>query len=159
MARGNFLVACSLLIGIHLLLGLFAVWDGGYFVLGLFAPERDLLHLLRDDGSRFTASGSVSYYLNDICVQSSEKCEFLCYPKENLRIVCNEVGCGLESHPGKRILAEGDAPYLIAKDGILYGNAYFLCNRTEEFCSISTELENNVFYDVRLPEEIPFCED
>ncbi len=152
----NFLTACSLLIGIHILLGLFAIWDNGYFILGLFAPERFLLHILKDDGSHFTVSGSVIYYLNDICVQNCENCEFLCYPEENLKIVCNDVGCGLESYNDKRILAEGDAPYLIAKDGILFEDSYLLCNRTAEFCSISTELGNNISYDVRLPEEIPF---
>lgn len=156
MDRGKFLTACSLLIGIHLLIGVFAVWDNGYFVLGVFAPERFLVHMLRDDGSRFTVSGSVIYYLNDICVQSCESCEFLCYPKENLKIVCNEVGCGLESHNDRVILAEGESPYLIAKEGILYEGTYFICNRMEGFCSISTELNNNTFYDIRLPKEIPF---
>jgi len=159
MEKRGFLVAISVLIGIHLLIGLFAVWDNGYFVLGMFAPERFLLHLVRDDGSRFTVSGSAIYYINDICVQGCESCEFLCYPKENLKIVCNEVGCGLESHNDRVILADGESPYLIVKEGILYEDTYFLCNRTTGFCSISTELGNNVFYDIRLSEEIPFQSD
>jgi len=159
MDKRNLLVAISVLIGIHLLIGLFAVWDNGYFVLGVFAPERFLVHSLRDDGSRFTVSGSVIYYLNDICVQNCESCEFLCYPKENLKIVCNEVRCGLESHSDKVILADGESPYFIAKDGVLYEDTYLLCNRTGGFCSISTQLENNVFFDIRLPEEIPFYGD
>jgi len=156
MDKRRFLTAISVLIGIHLLIGVFAVWDNGYFVLGVFAPERFLLHTLKDDGSRFTVSGSVIYYLNDICVQSCESCEFLCYPKGNLKIVCNEVGCGLESHNDKRILAEGESPYLIVKEGILYEDTYFICNRREGFCSISTKLNNNTFYDVRLLEGISF---
>ena len=156
MDKRIFLTAISVLIVIHIILGVFAVWDNGYFVLGVFAPERFLLHLMRDDGSRFTVSGSAIYYINDICVQGCGGCEFLCYPKDNLKIVCNNAGCGLESHNDKRILAEGESPYLIAKDGVLYEDTSFICNRTAGFCSISTQLENNVFYDVRLPEEIPF---
>ena len=159
MNKRIFLTAVSVLIVIHILLGVFAVWDNGYFVFGVFAPERFLLHSLRDDGSRFTVSGSAIYYINDICVQSCEGCEFLCYPKGNLKIVCSEVGCGLESHNDKIILAEGESPHLIAKDGILFEDTYFLCNRTGGFCSISMGLENNLFYDVRLPDEIPFYRD
>jgi len=152
----NFLIACALVIGIHILLGLFAIWDNGYFILGVFAPQRFILNLLRDDGSRFTISGSVIYYLNDICVQSCERCEFLCYPEENLKIVCNDIHCGLESNNGKRILGDGETPYFIAKDGVLFENAAFLCNRNESICSISTELGNGIFYDIHLPKEIPF---
>ncbi|MBU4265890.1 MAG: hypothetical protein L6243_03210 [Candidatus Altiarchaeales archaeon] len=159
MDKRIFLTAISVLIVIHIILGVFAVWDNGYFVLGVFAPERFLLHLMRDDGSRFTVSGSAIYYINDICVQNCESCEFLCYPKENLKIICSEVGCGLESHNDKRILAEGESPYLIAKDGILFEDSYFICNRTAGFCSLSRELEKDLFYDIRLPEEIPFYRD
>ena len=159
MDRRNFLIAISVLIGIHIILGAFAVWDNGYFVLGMFAPERFLLSLLRDDGSRFTVSGSAIYYINDICIQGCEGCEFLCYPKENLKIVCGEVECGLESQNDKRILAEGKSPYLIANDGILYEDTSFICNRTAGFCSLSRELKKDLFYDVRLPEDIPFYRD
>jgi len=159
MTIRNFLVACALLIGIHILLGLFTIWDNGYFIYGVFAPERFLFHLLRDDGSRFTVSGSVAYYLNDICVQSCERCEFLCYSKENLRIVCNDARCGLESNKKKRILDSGGKAYFIAKEGMLFENATFQCDRNRSRCSISTELGDGISYDTFMPEEIPFYGD
>ena len=159
MNRRIFLTAVSVLIVIHLLIGFFAIWDNGYFVLGLFAPERFLLHSLKDDGSRFTVSGSAIYYINDICVQSCESCEFLCYPRGNLKIVCNDTGCSLESYNNKRILSDGERPYFIAKDGVIFEDTYLLCNRIEGFCSLSRELEKDLFYDVRLPEDIPFYGD
>lgn len=146
------LVLCAVA-AIHLILGLYAVWDGGFFGFGATAPERLLIHALSQDESHITVSGAGKYLADDLCLQKCDSCQLDCYPVEALRLAC-EGGCGITTAKGLILAKDGDTFKTILKQGLLYQDAAFRCRSRE--CSFDTKLDDKRTFSASLPDGLTY---
>ena len=142
--RGMSLV--SLLAALHVLLGMYAVYDDGFFVFGLTAPERLLYHAAAGDETRITVSGAQKHLVEDTCLQSCEICPLDCYSPAKLRIVC-EGGCRMLTDGGRVLAKEGDFFESVVRQGVLYDNATFRCY--DGACGFDMQIDENITYSAQ----------
>ncbi|MFH0862531.1 MAG: hypothetical protein V1875_05815 [Candidatus Altiarchaeota archaeon] len=136
---------------VHILLGAYAVYDGGFFGMGFNSPERYVYHGLAGSEARFTASGAAKYIVDDLCIQRCPQCSTDCYNPSDLSLDC-VGGCSLLSPKGLVLAGEGDVFETVLNRGALYSKATFRCY--DKACGFDTKIGKNLTYSTGLPEGI-----
>jgi hypothetical protein len=147
--RGLALIAVVLIP--HVLLGFYAVGDGGHFTFGFTAPERFLIHSLSGSEARISVSGAMKHVFADLCLQSSSDSTLDCYDPHILRLECGS-GCALVTGKGVVVAREEQTFHAVLKKGILLEDATFRCYGGD--CGFDVKLEDGGIYSSTLPEEI-----
>jgi len=137
----------------HILLGLYAIYDGGFLIYGLTAPERFLLHSLSGSETHITLSGAPKYVADDLCLQSCAGCPLDCYAQSSLKLDCSS-GCRLVTNKKNvPVASDGTEFTAVLKNGLLYQNTRFKCYDSD--CGFDIPIDENHTYTTNLPEEIP----
>lgn len=145
-------LALALIVIFHLVLGAYAVYDGGFFVYGVTAPERMTYHAVTGASSHITLSGALKHVASDVCLQDCGTCSMHCYVPETLTVDCVS-GCTLKA--GDEALAdEGQEFAYIMKNALLYPDAVFAC--FEDNCGFTTPIDENRTYFTHLPESVTY---
>jgi len=155
LVKGSKLLALILLL--HVLLGIYAVKDEGAFFFGATSPERYIIHKLKGGETRYTISGALRYFLNDICIQKTPEALFECYPTRNLVVRCKNKRCELMTKKGIKLVEEGERLHLIVNQGTLMPNSTLVCSQNSSSitsCEIEIEVEGNRSIALKLPEEV-----
>jgi hypothetical protein len=147
--RGSILIIAILVP--HIILGVYAVYDGGIFIFGAFSPERFLLHILTGDESHITVSGAMKYLAKDLCFQRCVGCVLHCYQPENLVVECDR-GCVLKTVGGTPIAVEKQKFSMFLRGGITYENSTVECY--ESVCGFDIPIDENQTYSALLPDEV-----
>ncbi len=147
MIDGRMLLAA--VVAAHILLGVYAAYDGGFFIYGVTAPERFIWHLLTQSESHITLSGASKYVADDLCLQDCRECTMHCYEIEQLRLGCG--GSCLETSRGTLLASEEDRFAHVLKSGVLLEDVVFRCH---EACGFDSSLGGNFTYSSYLPEII-----
>lgn len=128
--------------GVHILLGLYAVYFNGYFVFGATVIERYVVHLLYGSEMSFNPTGAASYHINDLCLQECDNCNSLCFPRYSLDIDCDS--CLIRTPNGNVVVREDEFLRAVSDRMIVMENVTFKCypsNKTE--CGFEEKLEGN----------------
>jgi hypothetical protein len=147
--KGLYLIIILLLP--HILLGGYAVHDGGFFTYGLTAPERLLFHSLSASETHITLTGAQKHVANDLCLQPCRECPMDCYNPRNLKLVC-DGDCRILTLKGKPVAEEGDEFTAVLKTGLLLQDTTFKCYA--DGCGFDIKLGGNYTFSSRLPEGI-----
>ena len=145
------LALLALIFSAHILLGAYAVYDGGQFGFGFNSPERYAYHRLAGSEARFTISGAARYVAEDVCLQACPGCPMDCYPPSELGLGC-EGGCSLSTAGGRVVAREGDVFDSVMNRGILYSAATFRCYGG--VCGFDVKAGGNRTYSSDLPDGI-----
>jgi hypothetical protein len=130
--------------GIHLLLGLCAVFSNGLFVYGTTAIERYILHLLSDSETTFNPTGAAYYHFNDICLQERDS-PLLCYPYANLYLSCDP--CLIYTKHGTVLASNGSFFTAVVKKGLILENVSYNCYLEDmTYCGFEEKLEAGQAY-------------
>jgi hypothetical protein len=138
-------------IGLHVVLGLYAVYDGGGFGFGFNAPERYAYYRLTGSDFHFTVSGSMKYLLDDVCLQACDECPLKCYAPDALSLEC-AGRCTLKTKTGSVLASDGDEFPAMMSKGMMYQAAAFRCHNGE--CGFDVKIGNNQTYSSRLPDQL-----
>jgi hypothetical protein len=145
------LSALAVLITCHLLLGLYASYDGGFFVYGLTAPERYLAHFLSSSESHISLTGAMKHVSEDLCLQKCPSCPMDCYAPSRLRLKCAD-SCSIATVGGTRLVSEGDAFRAVLKEGMLFEYTTFKCYGGD--CGFDTRISETQTYSSGIPSGI-----
>ncbi|MBD3388616.1 MAG: hypothetical protein GF416_06065 [Candidatus Altiarchaeales archaeon] len=136
----------------HVLLGFYALYDGGFYVYGLTAPERYAVHAISGSETRISLSGASKHVSSDICVKRCQKCPLECYPVDILLVECGGQ-CSLKTVGGDVLSSEGVPLPIVMKKGLVFEDAVFRCYDLQ--CGFDIRMDENRTYSSFLPEEIP----
>ena len=139
------------IIASHILLGAYAVYDGGQFGFGFNSPERYVYHRLAGSEARFTISGAAKYIVGDLCLQACPGCPMDCYSPADLSLDCDR-GCSLSTLGGRVAVREGDTFDAVLDNGILYTGATFRCYGG--VCGFDIKAGENLTYSADLPDGV-----
>jgi hypothetical protein len=148
--RRNLLLFAALTVP-HLLLGAYAVYDGGSFIFGLIAPERYLRHFISGDESRVTVSGSLARVAADLCLQKCEGCPLNCYDPASLTL-SGDGARTIRTASGVILASEGERFALAVIGFTAYENSTFMCYGGE--CGFDVGVGGNQTFSAALPANI-----
>ena len=117
----------SVVFGIHLLLGLYALYFNGIFMLGATLPERFLIYVVSDRETTFNPTGAVGYHINDLCLQACDDCRSMCYPYDKLQIDCD--ACFVKTAGGSIIVQKDEFFRAVSNRMLVTENTSFKCYR------------------------------
>ena len=138
------------LFAIHLPFGLYALYDGGYFVEGFTAPERYAYHFAAATGEHITVSGAGRYVSYDVCLMGRAG-RLRCYLPADLKVDCPGA-CALSTRGGNVLALENDTYDAAIVGGLLYENATFRCYGRD--CGFDVKISEKMTYSANLPKEI-----
>jgi len=119
------LMLLVVVLGVHVFLGLYAVYFDGIFSFGATMPERYVVYLLSDRETTFNPTGSILYHINDLCLQDCAGCDPLCYPYSNIRVDCDS--CVITKADGVVLARSGQFFEGVAKKLVVFYNVSFMC--------------------------------
>jgi hypothetical protein len=145
------LIALTTFLAAHIFLGLYASYDGGFFVWGLTAPERYISHFASSSESHITLTGAMKYVSDDLCLQKCPSCPMDCYTPSKLRLICQNF-CKIETDGGVKLISDGDAFRAVLKEGMLYEETTFKCYDGD--CGFDIKVSENQTYSSSIPADI-----
>lgn len=129
--------------GIHVLLGLYAVYFNGVFIFGATMIERYAVHLVSGGEMTFNPTGAAGYHLNDLCLQKCEDCNSFCYSYSLLAVDCDS--CVIQTQGGTVIASRDDFFRGVSNRMSVFENVTFRCYNMFNFtkCGFEQKLEDN----------------
>ena len=149
--RRSILLLVGALAAAHIVIGLYAVYDGGFFLYGLTAPERLIYHYATSSESHITVSGATKHVSDDLCLQGCSSCPMHCYVLKELKVVCDGA-CRISTMRNTTIVNDGYTFAAVMKEGLLYENTTFRCYGGD--CGFDIKINENQTYSSRLPDKI-----
>jgi hypothetical protein len=146
------LIAFSIVAIPHILVGLYAVWDGGSFGYGLTAPERYAYYTLSGAEEHITVSGAMKYVNDDLCIQSCQACPLYCYRPEDIGVDCSGP-CILKTKGGRTLASVGENFTAVLITGTYYENTVFRCY--EQDCGFDVKVNENQTFSASIPSPKP----